>query len=108
MSESECENPIDSEAAQWVVRMDAGDLPADAQAALARWLDADPRHRGAFLRAQAAWACLDKARVLPGRRDDPDSRSLNRRRVLAVGGAGTAVAAFAGAFALWPRRSTIE
>lgn len=58
------ENPIDGAAADWTARLDRGALtPADT-ALFEAWLEADVRHRGAFARAQAAFATLDRARAL--------------------------------------------
>ncbi|MBB2200824.1 DUF4880 domain-containing protein [Gluconacetobacter tumulisoli] len=48
----------------WVARLDRGALPAEEQAALDAWLASDMRHRGAFIRAQAIWLSLDRARAL--------------------------------------------
>ncbi|MFT4180136.1 MAG: FecR domain-containing protein [Thermomonas sp.] len=51
-------------AADWLARRDGGAwTPADDDA-LARWLDADARHRVAFLRLQAAWAESDRLQAL--------------------------------------------
>jgi transmembrane sensor len=57
---------INSLAQSWVVREDAGALSDAETAQLQAWLDADPRHLGAYVRAQAAWTLLDRARALPG------------------------------------------
>lgn len=48
-------------AADWVARLDAGSLGEPEQRALEAWLQADPRHGGAFLQAQAAWFSADEA-----------------------------------------------
>lgn len=80
---------IETAAAAWVARRDAGLTPADAQG-LQRWLEADPRHRTALEFYDTAWAALAKPSrtgataeferhlVALGRR---------RRRRVAVGGA---------------------
>lgn len=57
---------IDSEATEWAVRSHARALSAEEQAELDTWLEADPRHRGAFLRASAAWMDLDRLAALSG------------------------------------------
>ena len=57
---------IDSEATEWAVRSHARALGAEEQAELDTWLEADPRHRGAFLRASAAWIDLDRLAALSG------------------------------------------
>lgn len=57
-------SPIDAQAAEWVARLNTGIADPDVQAAFQAWYDADSRHRGAFLRAEAAWTLLDRAQVL--------------------------------------------
>ena len=64
----------DLTAAEWAVRLDERALTAQEQAELDRWLDADTRHRGALLRARAAWADLDRLSALAGS-TPPPSRS---------------------------------
>lgn len=56
---------IDSLARRWVIREDSGAMTDADTAQLKAWLEADPRHLGAYLRAQAAWTLLDRARALP-------------------------------------------
>ncbi|MBW8881707.1 MAG: FecR domain-containing protein [Asticcacaulis sp.] len=57
------EGTIEDQAAAWLARMQA--VPDDAErAAFAAWHDADPRHAGAYLRAEAAWMLLDRAQVM--------------------------------------------
>ncbi len=112
------ENPIDGAAAEWTARLDRGALnPADA-ALFEAWLAADVRHRGAFARAQAAFATLDRARALgahvtgenfadmnlsdapaawPPQAAHADTPRASRRAVLA-GGAAAAAAALAAVF----------
>ncbi|MET0337466.1 MAG: FecR domain-containing protein [Caulobacter sp.] len=82
-------NPIDRAAADWVVRRDRGLSPAET-AELEAWLAEDPRQRGAFVRAGAAWISLDRGRAL-----DPKplmAAPLMARRGLLFGG-GVALAA---------------
>jgi transmembrane sensor len=88
---------IDSDAAGWVARLDQEPGCPVVRAELERWLEADRRHRGAFLRAQAAWAAMDRARVLPM----PVSRSGVPTRRLVIGG-GLAVGAAAAGVAVAP------
>jgi transmembrane sensor len=57
---------IDLEAAEWAVRLQLRQLTAQEQAELDHWLDGDMRHRGALLRACAAWADLDRLASLAG------------------------------------------
>ncbi len=54
---------IDEEAAQWVARLNGDDSIA-ARKAFEVWHEADPRHQGAYLRAEAAWMMLDRAQVM--------------------------------------------
>lgn len=53
-------------AARWAVRADAGDISPDEQQQLNTWLDADSRHRGAYVRARAQWVDLDRLAALHG------------------------------------------
>ena len=58
---------IDEIAARWAVRLTAAPLGAEEQGELDLWLEADARHRGALLRARAAWLDLDRLSALRGR-----------------------------------------
>ena len=58
---------IDEVAARWAVRLTAAPLDAEEQGELDLWLEADARHRGALLRARAAWLDLDRLSALRGR-----------------------------------------
>jgi transmembrane sensor len=58
--------PISEQAARWAVRSLAESFGAAEQRDLAIWLDADPRHRGAYVRARAQWADLDRLAALHG------------------------------------------
>jgi transmembrane sensor len=49
---------LQAEAADWVVRLDAGTARPDD---FARWRDADPRHRIAFAQALADWEAMEQA-----------------------------------------------
>jgi transmembrane sensor len=46
-------------AAEWVARADRGPLPAAEAARLEQWLMEDVRHRGAYARAEVAFAYMD-------------------------------------------------
>jgi len=59
---------IDSEAAEWAIRSQGRELTAAERAELDEWLEANPRHRGAFLRASAAWVDLDRLAAMAGPR----------------------------------------
>ena len=54
---------IDEQATVWVARLEASP-DARTLKAFRDWHDADPRHEGAFLRAEAAWTLLDRSQVL--------------------------------------------
>ena len=51
---------IDSAASRWAIRVAEGPLGADQQRELDAWLQGDPARLGAFVRAQAAWADVDR------------------------------------------------
>ena len=57
---------FDGIAARWVMRMDRGALGEAEQRELDAWLEADSRHRGAFIRAQAIWCDMDRVAALGG------------------------------------------
>lgn len=59
---------IDEQAARWAVDMAYGDMAPDVRAALSLWLEADPRHRGAYIRARAALHVMEEAVVEAPRR----------------------------------------
>lgn len=54
----------DEIAANWVARLDQRPLTQQEQSALQHWLEADVRHKGAFLRNQAIWHATDRAKAL--------------------------------------------
>ena len=79
---------INEQAARWTVREDAGSWGTDEQQALDAWLNADPRHRGAYVRARAQWVNLDRLAALNGpvpatTRVEARSR-ISRREILAA------------------------
>ena len=53
-------NEIDRQAAEWAARRDAAALPVAEQAAFDAWLTADSRHLGAYARAEAVLATLER------------------------------------------------
>ncbi|MGZ3280722.1 MAG: FecR family protein [Phenylobacterium sp.] len=95
---------IEGLAQRWVIREDLGSLTDGETAELQAWLEADPRHLGAYVRAQAAWTLLDRARALPveGRR-----RVIGRLGVWAMSALAAAVVLAVGAGAFL-RPSTFE
>lgn len=74
---------LETEAADWVARMDGDGWTAADEAALEDWLGGGPQRRGAYLAAQAAWLSLAPA-------DEPTARSVppvvSRRAIMAGGG----------------------
>jgi transmembrane sensor len=104
---------IDDLACHWAARIERG-LDPDEQHALEHWLDADRRHRGALLRAQAALSLLDRGRALAPREDEQEEApeaapGIDRRQMFRFGAGGLA-AAIAGGVALrfWPKGSPIS
>ncbi|HEY0859507.1 MAG TPA: DUF4880 domain-containing protein, partial [Pseudoxanthomonas sp.] len=55
---------IEQQAADWLVRRDAGDWAPHDQQALEAWLSASARHKVAFLRLEAAWAEAGRLQAL--------------------------------------------
>lgn len=70
---------ISEQAARWAVKS-AGTLTAAEQRELDDWLDADPRHRGAYVRARAQWFDLDRLAALHGPADIVDEPPTMTRR----------------------------
>lgn len=103
---------IDEQAAAYIAARAAGRWDEADQAALEAWLAADTRHQGAFFRAEAAWAMLDRASVMgagvaadtlhtsPFRALAHRPRTLTRRQWLA--GGGLIAASVAGAALILP------
>ncbi len=118
---------IDEQAAAWVVRRSNGSVETEAE--FQAWYAADARHRGAFLRAEAAWTLLDRAQVLshgpasadnmsanhadllrlepvrPARRKPAAARSVSRRALMMAGMAASIGAVVATSYALSRRLS---
>jgi transmembrane sensor len=100
-------NAIDQEALAHLTRCDRAPDNAELCAERDAWLNADPRHQGAYLRAEAAFAHLDRLRALPKEDDKAKEPILSRRHLLIASGA-TAMAASAAGIALWlPTRNLI-
>lgn len=99
---------IDAAAFAWAARADRGALSAEDQGALDAWIAADSRRAGAYARAMAADAYLDRARALgPGYQPARHAASpvWTRRRLLAGAGGGVAASLVAalGVTTLWTR-----
>lgn len=85
---------ISEVAARWAVRSASGALSPDEEHELAVWLEADPRHRGAYVRARARWLDLDRLAALNGLATRPAQdlpSSMSRRWLLAAGVAAVSV-----------------
>lgn len=89
---------IEATASRWAVRSAEGKLTAAEQRALDEWLERDARHLGAFVRAQAVWADIDRVSALQaGARAAPTARRSRIWRPLALA-ASLAIAIITGAF----------
>lgn len=92
-------DPVAQMAAEWVVRRDRG-LTAAEVAALAAWLDADPRHTEEYARISCGWRKLDGISGVPELAAMAEAirvRAQNRRarrRIWAVAAGLAAVVAF--------------
>src|SRR3546814_11954912 len=53
-----------AEAAAWLARLESTGRTEATEAGLRAWIDADPRHRGAFEKAMDLWAILPGAAAL--------------------------------------------
>ncbi|MDV6330232.1 FecR family protein [Asticcacaulis sp. 201] len=106
---------IDEDAARWVARLN-GDASAEDRVAFDAWYAADPRHQGAYLRAEAAWTMLDRAEVMahgdPERAQQALDRTvrtarsaMTRRYAMGAGMAASVAVAVAIGFALKDRLS---
>lgn len=90
MSIRESAREIADQAAEWATRIDVGSIDAETDEGLRRWLDADPRRKGALLRAEAALSFIDRGRALAGVIPKPETRAFWIRRKLIAGGAALA------------------
>ncbi|ENZ82024.1 MULTISPECIES: FecR domain-containing protein [Caulobacter] len=80
---------IDAAAARWAARVDRGPLSDKEQADLEAWAARDPRRAGAYAKALAISAHLDRAQGLSAAfspSTHPVARAADRRRLLATGG----------------------
>ena len=111
-------NRIDTEAADWVARLNCGQVAAETVAAFNLWHAADARHQGAYLRAEAAWTMLDRAQVLSHgdsmqaqgalRHTQAQHQTLRTRRFMLGAGAAASVAVATGVgFVLKSRLSLV-
>lgn len=66
---------IEETATLWVMRSDGGALSEEQQRELDAWLEADTRHLGAFVRAQAVWVDMDRVAALAAGRAPAKGRT---------------------------------
>ena len=102
------ENEADRIAARWVAHLDRVGGSETDHRELREWLDADTRHRGAFVRARAGWRMLDRD-WQPGQRpadllNDKQPARMSRRMVIG-GFSVTAVALTGLALGGFPREA---
>jgi transmembrane sensor len=90
VSTQETTREVADQAAEWATRIDAGAIDPDRDHTFRRWLEQDPRHRGALLRAAAALSFLDRGRALAGVISKPEPRPIWIRRKLLFAGAALA------------------
>jgi transmembrane sensor len=97
MLERETGQVIDAQAADWAARVDNGPLSAEEQSAFDAWLAGDRRRLGAYAKARAVFAHVQRARALGPDYDAaefamPPVAVANQpsRRQLWIGGTATA------------------
>jgi transmembrane sensor len=90
VSDRETAREVADQAAEWATRIDSGSIAPDTDEGLRRWLDEDPRRRGALLRAEAALSFMDRGRALAGVVPKPEPRPIWIRRKLMYAGAALA------------------
>jgi transmembrane sensor len=90
VSARETAQDVADQAAEWAIRIDAGSVDTETDSGLRRWLDDDPRRRGALLRAEAALSFVDRGRALAGVVPKPEPRRIWVRRRLIFAGAALA------------------
>lgn len=96
---------IDAAAAEWAARVDNGPLSAEEQSALDEWLSGDSRRLGAYAKARAVFAHVQRARALGPSYDaanfeapsQPLARTMSRRGLWIGGGAAAAASLVAAA-----------
>lgn len=101
---------IDAEAADWAARVDEGPLSGEEQAALDAWLAGDARRLGAYAKARAVFAHVQRAKALGPDYDatefaSPPARPARMlsRRAMWMGAAAASVAGVAVAVGLQAR-----
>jgi len=90
VSAQETAREVADQAAEWATRIDTASIDPDVDEGLRRWLQGDPRRRGALLRAEAALSFVDRGRALAGVIPKPKPRPIWIRRKLMFAGAALA------------------
>lgn len=97
MTRRETSGEIDRAAASWAARVERGALNFEEEASLDAWLAADRRRAGAFVKAQAVIAYVDRARALgPDGLGHDSEPGIWSRRVMLRGGVAAVAATVAG------------
>lgn len=111
MERRETADEIDAAALAWVARLDRAENAADLDAPLNAWLAADVRRQGAFLRAQAIWAKLDRASQAARHSADQNDRAVRTawtRRAAVLAPLSVGAIAAAGVAGLWAQQQGHE
>jgi transmembrane sensor len=93
------ENALSDEAAGWVARIQGHLVTRELREELARWMDADPSHAVAYLRAEAAWERMERIKAMPAaslEREETVGQWRMTRRFALAGGLGLCAASVAG------------
>ncbi len=89
---------IDREAVDWLGRLDKEGDSSELRAAIEAWQAGDTRRRGAFLRAEAAWALFDEDCAPEAAEfEEPVRMRLPSRRAFLAGGASAIAASLCAA-----------
>jgi transmembrane sensor len=88
-------NRIQEEAAAWAVKSQWGALTSDEEARLRAWLAADVRHHGAYVRAEATRANIERIAALAGGRVPGRFSPFGRVPVALAAGLGAVAIAVA-------------
>jgi transmembrane sensor len=90
---------IDSRSADWAAKRDLGDLSLQEQAEFEAWLAADPRHLGAYGRAEAVLCRVERLNGLNlegDAKEKTEQSTWSRRRIVMAGGAAASLAILVG------------
>jgi transmembrane sensor len=93
------ENALSDVAAGWVARIQGHDVTREVREELARWMDADPAHAVAYLRAEASWERMERLKAMPASSlaaEETVGRWRMTRRTALASGLGLCAASAAG------------